>query len=132
MAGKTVKTFESKFFKINEIGKKLGLANALSDNRILVTFNQLMKNSSKIEYILLFNTTDPEVPCLITYSNHFNIKILQLADTDVSEVLAVIKHARVLCVPHDCALCEFITKSITTVPTAEITIDLAKLNINTK
>lgn len=117
--------FAGKFFRIEEIPEKIHIAGLLADHKVLVTYNQLMKSSGRMGYILLFNDTDIEIPSLVTYSRHFGVRLVKICRDDVVDVQRMIKHARMICVPDDSGLKTILDKKIE--GTNDIPVDLSRI-----
>lgn len=92
-------SFDPSFFKLVKLNRPIGITKLIENNRIPVTFNQLMKTTAKFSYIFIFDENSIEIPMLISFCRYFEIKLCKLSQEDVNEVKKIIKHARMVCIP---------------------------------
>lgn len=113
-----IKEFKSKFFSIQKITKNLNLYQFLNCNqentqeKDIITYNQLMKADEKIKYIFVFDENAIEIPSLVTYARHFNINIFRISDQDIKNIQNIFKHARIFCVRENNLKCKEIDERI--------------------
>lgn len=121
--------FKAEFFKISALTDTLNLHKLLSNHKVLVTYNQLMKAEFPIGYVFIFDENEVEVPSLIAYCGHFAIPLYKMCKEEVSEIQSSIKHAKMLAVEANSDICSIIENQIKRDKVYEISLDLQKIEI---
>lgn len=93
-------SFTPDYFKIQKINGKIHLFEAIKDENLPLTFNQLMKYDGAIETVFIFNEDAVEVPALLSYCHYFKVKIFLLATEDIKDIKSEIKFAQMMCIPQ--------------------------------